>query len=58
MINFKEEIKKYGKILEVDELEDTIHASDMKDIMDMLAYICKSQQGRYPKDGPTDRRRP
>lgn len=50
MINFKEEIKKYGKILEVDELEDTIHASDMKDIMDMLAYICKTQQGRYPKE--------
>ncbi|HIW49220.1 MAG TPA: hypothetical protein H9687_08125 [Firmicutes bacterium] len=47
MINFKEEIKKYGKILEVDELEDTIHASDMKDIMDMLAYLCKTKQTEH-----------
>lgn len=44
MINFKEEIKKYGKILEVEEIEDSISSSEIKDIMDMLQYITKQKE--------------
>ena len=41
MINFKEEIKKYEPILEISEIEDSIHSTELKDIMDMLNHIAK-----------------
>ena len=41
MINFKEEIKKYELILEISEIEDSIHSTELKDIMDMLNHIAK-----------------
>ncbi|MEA5083417.1 MAG: hypothetical protein VB018_04590 [Lachnospiraceae bacterium] len=44
MINFNEEIKKYGQILEMDEIEQSIHSTELKDIMDMLNYIAKSRE--------------
>lgn len=44
MINFNEEIKKYGKILEMDEIEQSINSTELKDIMDMLNYIAKSRE--------------
>lgn len=44
MINFNEEIKKYGQILEMDEIEKSIHSTELKDIMDMLNYIAKSKE--------------
>lgn len=44
MINFNEEIKKYGQILEMDEIEQSIHSTELKDIMDMLNYIAKSKE--------------
>ena len=44
MINFKEEIKKYGQILEVSDIEESIHSTELKDIMDMLNYIAKSRE--------------
>ena len=30
MINFKDEIKKYEPILELNDIEDSIHSTDMK----------------------------
>ena len=45
MINFKDEIKKYGQILELNDIEDSIHSTDMKDIMDMLDYIVRESKG-------------
>jgi len=39
MIDFKDEIKKYEQILELDDIEDSVHSTDLKDIMDMLGYI-------------------
>ncbi len=42
MINFKEEIKKYGQMLEMDEIEEAIQTTELKDIMDMLGYIAKN----------------
>ena len=44
MINFNEEIKKYSKILEMDEIEQSIHSTELKDIMDMLNYIAKTKE--------------
>ena len=47
MINFKDEIKKYGQILELNDIEDSIHSTDMKDIMDMLDYILRESKGSF-----------
>ncbi|MGE4213838.1 MAG: hypothetical protein AB7E42_03560 [Anaerotignaceae bacterium] len=44
MINFNEEIKKYGQILEMGEIEQSIHSTELKDIMDMLNYIAKARE--------------
>ena len=41
MINFKDELKKYEPILELNDIEDSIRSTDMKDIMDMLDYISR-----------------
>ena len=47
MINFKDEIKKYGQILELNDIEDSIHSTDRKDIMDMLDYIVRESKGSF-----------
>ena len=47
MINFKDEIKKYGQILELNDIEDSIHSTDMKDIMDMLDYLVRESKGSF-----------
>lgn len=44
MIDFEEEIKKYGQILEMREIEQSIHSTELKDIMDMLDYIVKTRE--------------
>jgi len=48
MINFKEEIKKYEPILEISEIEDSIHSTELKDIMDMLNHITKDSTAKQP----------
>jgi len=44
MINFKDEIKKYEQILELKDIEDSVHSVEMKDIMDMLDYIARDRK--------------
>lgn len=44
MINFNEEINKYSQILEIGEIEESIHSTELKDIMDMLSYIAKNKE--------------
>ena len=45
MINFKDEIKKYEQILELNDIEDSVHSTELKDIMDMLDYIVSQRNG-------------
>ncbi|MCJ7856868.1 hypothetical protein MUJ63_11270 [Lachnospiraceae bacterium NSJ-143] len=45
MINFKDEIKKYEQILELNDIEDSVHSTELKDIMDMLDYIVSQSNG-------------
>ncbi len=49
MINFKDEIKKYEQILELNDIEDSIHSTEMKDIMDMLDYIVSQSNGSFKR---------
>ena len=41
MINYKEELSKYEPILEVDEIEDALHANELQDMFDILQHIAK-----------------
>lgn len=39
MIDFKTEIKKYQPLLEIEEVEESIHSEEIKDIIDLLHQI-------------------
>lgn len=41
MIDFKEELKKYKPILEVDDIETSIQSDEIKDIEDLLQNLSK-----------------
>lgn len=40
MINFEEELSKYELIKEIDEVEQSIESDELRDIMDLINYIC------------------
>lgn len=44
MINFKDEIKKYEPILEVDDIEDAVHGNELKDLLDILQHISEKKK--------------
>jgi len=39
MINFDEELKKYKPVLEVDDLQEGVNGTDIKDILELLQYL-------------------
>ena len=41
MIDFEEELKKFHPSLEVKDVEDTIHRSDISDMLDLLLSMAK-----------------
>ncbi|HIT87017.1 MAG TPA: hypothetical protein IAB62_04535 [Candidatus Coprocola pullicola] len=43
MIDFKQELSKYQPILELERIEDSIHTSEVQDILDILQHISKSK---------------
>lgn len=45
MINYDEEIKKFSPSLEVDETEDAIYNSNIKDITDVVLDMLKEVKG-------------
>lgn len=46
MIDFKQELSKYQPILELEKIEDSIHTSEVQDILDILQHLSKKQN--YP----------
>lgn len=44
MINYDEEIKKFSPSLEVDETEDAIYNSNIKDITDVVLEMVKEMK--------------
>lgn len=42
MIDFKQELSKYQPILELERIEDSIHTSEVQDILDILQHLSKS----------------
>ena len=53
MINFKDAIKKYEPVLEIDDIETSIRSTEMNDVLDILHYMTKNiasskvMQGHY-----------
>ena len=43
MINFKEELLRYEPILEIDDIEESIHQNELQDIIDILQYVSKKK---------------
>lgn len=41
MINFEEELKKFYPSLEVEQIEDTIHAKNLTDMVDLMEEMVK-----------------
>ncbi|MCL2377173.1 MAG: hypothetical protein FWC76_07255 [Defluviitaleaceae bacterium] len=52
MINFDEELKKYKPALEVDDLQEKVGGSDVKDILEILQYL--STKVGAPEEDKTD----
>ncbi|MEY8320559.1 hypothetical protein AAK894_05675 [Lachnospiraceae bacterium 46-61] len=42
MIDFKQELSKYQPILELERIEDSIHNSEVQDILDILQHLSKA----------------
>lgn len=45
MIDFDEELKKYEPSMEIEEAEDTIHNSDLTDMVDILKAMLAENLG-------------
>lgn len=43
MFNFKDELSRYQPILELNDIEDALHLSQMQDLLDILQHIAKSK---------------
>ncbi|MFI3173752.1 MAG: hypothetical protein R3Y53_00950 [Bacillota bacterium] len=43
MLDFKEELSKYQPILELDEIQNSLQPSQLKDLMDVLEYIAATK---------------
>lgn len=39
MIDFNDELKRYEPMLEMDNIEDSINSSEIKDIFDLLQHV-------------------
>ncbi len=65
MIDFKQELSKYQPILELERIEDSIHNSEVQDILDILQHLSKAanysqnaqnQQNQTISNRPTQNR--
>lgn len=50
MFNFKEELSRYQPILEIDQIEDALHPSQMQDLLDILQHIAKEKKQTPPQE--------
>lgn len=46
MFNLKEELSKYKPILEVDQIENALHPSQLNDLVDILQHIAAEKKHR------------
>ena len=44
MFDFKEELKKYHPVLELDDIESTLQQSQMQDLLDIVQHLVKERK--------------
>ena len=44
MFDFKEELKKYQPILELDDIESNLQQSQMQDLLDIVQHLVKERK--------------
>lgn len=44
MFDFKEELKKYQPILELDDIESNLQQSQMQDLLDIVQHLLKERK--------------
>lgn len=42
MINFKEELKKYSELMELEDIEEELNSTDIDDMMSILRHLEKN----------------
>lgn len=50
MINLKDELIKYQPLLELDNIEDAIHQSEVQDMLDILQHLSHEKSGVIQRD--------
>lgn len=43
MFNFKDELSRFQPIMEIDQIEESLHPSQMQDLLDILQHIAKEK---------------
>lgn len=46
MLNFKEELKKYQPLMELDDIQNALQPSQMQDLLDILQHIAKENKSQ------------
>lgn len=46
MLNFKEELKKYQPLMELDDIQSALQPSQMQDLLDILQHIAKENKSQ------------
>lgn len=44
MFNFKDELNRFQPIMEIDQIQDALHPSQMQDLLDILQHIAKEKK--------------
>ena len=44
MFNFKDELSRYQPIMDIDQIEEALHPSQMQDLLDILQHIAKEKK--------------
>ena len=44
MLDFKTELKKYQPLMELEEVEETIHSEEIRDIIDLIQHISNNRK--------------
>lgn len=39
MLDFKEELAKFEPVLEIEEIENAIHSSELQDVLDIMQHV-------------------
>jgi len=50
VFNFKDELSRYQPIMEIDQIEDALHPSQMQDLLDILQHIAKEKKQTPPQE--------